>query len=203
MPTSVQNCPPSRQGQNKLLLKKIAALLEISMIDGVRVIDCKKNLDERGYFAELFRDDWRDFFGEDHLVQFNLAFSYPGMIRAWHRHMKGQNDYFACINGSVKVCAFDDRDGSGTKGELDEIVLNGRERLQVARVLGTCWHGYKVVSSEPATIMYGVTRLYDAKGPDEERRSWEDKTLVPNSINGRKDDPRVGSPYNWNFPPHK
>jgi dTDP-4-dehydrorhamnose 3,5-epimerase len=173
------------------------------LIDGVRVRDLRKELDERGYFAELMRDDWREFFGEDHLLQMNLAFSYPGIIRAWHRHMKGQNDYFACLNGSVKVCAYDDRPDSNTKGELDEIVLNGKERLQVARILGPCWHGYKVVSSEPALIIYGVTRTYDLKNPDEERRAWNDPAIVPSALNGRSDDSRVGKSYDWNRLPHK
>ncbi len=173
------------------------------MIAGVKVTDCKKNLDERGFFSELFRDDWRDFLGDDHLVQLNLAFSYPGVIRAWHRHLQGQNDYFACVAGSVKVCAFDDRSDSPTRGELDEIVLNGRERLQVARILGSCWHGYKVVSSEPAVILYGVTKLYDYNLPDEERRPWNDSKILPDTINGKKDDLRVGNPFDWNFPPHK
>ena len=173
------------------------------MINGVRVYEGKKNLDERGYFAELFRDDWREFFGDDHLVQVNLAYTYPNIVRAWHRHGKGQNDYFVCLRGSVKVCAYDDREGSPTKGELDEIVLNGRERLQAARIIGTCWHGYKAVSSHPALILYGVSKLYDYKGPDEERRLWNDPSLIPTSINGKKDDPRLGNPFDWNYPPHK
>ena len=173
------------------------------MIDGLRTYECKKNLDERGYFAELIREDWRDFLGDDHIVQLNLAYSYPGIIRAWHRHNKGQNDYFACVNGSVKVCAYDDREGSLTKGEVDEIVINGRERLQIARIVGTCWHGYKVVSAEPATVLYGVSKLYDLKEPDEERRPWNDGRLIPTSFNGKKNDSRVGKPYDWNAPPHK
>jgi dTDP-4-dehydrorhamnose 3,5-epimerase len=173
------------------------------LIDGIRIFEGKKNLDERGYFAELFREDAREFLAEDHIAQINLAYSYPGIIRAWHRHNMGQNDYFVCLNGSIKVCAFDDRRDSPTNGELDEIVLSGKERLQIVRVVGRCWHGYKVVSSEPALVIYGVTRLYDPKGPDEERRPWNDQTIDPTSINGKKDDPRVGKRYDWNYLPHK
>ena len=173
------------------------------MIEGVRTREGKKNLDERGYFAELIRDDLRDILGEDHIVQFNLAYSYPGIIRAWHRHLKGQNDYFSCLQGSIKVCAYDDREESKTRGELDEIVLNGKERFQVARIVGSCWHGYKVVSSEPALVLYGVSRLYDPEAPDEERRPWNDNSLIPSSINGKTNDLRLGKSYDWNYPPHK
>lgn len=169
------------------------------MIEGVRISEREKHLDERGYFAEIFRDDSSD----DHLLQINLAYSYPGIIRAWHRHNKGQNDYFVCLDGSIKICVYDDRDGSPTKGELDEIVLNGKERLQAARVVGSCWHGYKVVSSSPALVVYGVSRLYDSKAPDEERRGWSDGTIIPAILNGKRNDPRIGEPYDWNRPPNK
>ena len=173
------------------------------MIDGVRIYDAKKNLDERGYFAELIRDDWHELLGDDHLLGLSLSYSYPGVIRAWHRHLEGQNDYLVCLSGSVKVCVFDAREKSATKWELDEIVLNGKERLQIARIVGDCWHGYKIVSSEPALIFYGVSKLYNYQKPDEERLSWDDKSIVPMSINGKKDDPRVGMYYDWNRPPHR
>jgi dTDP-4-dehydrorhamnose 3,5-epimerase len=177
--------------------------LDSLMIDGVKVQDSKKNLDERGYFAELIRDDWKDFLGDDHLLGLSLSYSFPGIIRAWHKHLEGQNDYIVCLSGCMKICVFDDRKDSPTFGELDEIVLNGRERLQVARIVGSCWHGYKILSAEPALVFYGVSKLYNYDQPDEKRRPWEDTSLIPRSINGKKDDPRVGKPYDWNYPPHK
>ena len=49
--------------------------------------------DERGFFAETLRTDWNDFIDE-WVAQANLSFSYPGIVRAWHRHLRGQVDYF-------------------------------------------------------------------------------------------------------------
>lgn len=88
-----------------------------------------------------------------------------------------------------------------TKGELDEIVVNSEEKLQVIRIVGACWHGYKVISPEPALILYGVTRLYNYHNPDEKRRPWDDKKVVPASINGKSSNSRVGRPYDWNAHP--
>jgi dTDP-4-dehydrorhamnose 3,5-epimerase len=173
------------------------------LISGVKVYAVKKNVDERGYFAELFRDDWRNLIGDDRIAQFSLAYSHPGVIRAWHRHLKGQNDYVICIEGAVMECVFDDRAGSTTRGELDELVLNSKEPLQVARIVGACWHGYKVIGQEPALILYGATKLYDYDHPDEARLPWNDGIIVPTSINGRKNDSRVGRPYGWNAPEAK
>ncbi len=170
------------------------------MIDGLRVRAVKKNVDERGFFAELVREDWKDFLGDDHVAAFSISYSHPGVIRAWHRHALGQNDYVFCIKGSIKECAFDDREKSRTKGELDELVLDGSEP-KIARIVGSCWHGYRVIGQEPATVLYGVTRLYDYDNPDEQRRPWDDKSVIPASINGMTDDPRNGKPYDWNSTP--
>jgi len=71
------------------------------------------------------------------------------------------------------------------------------------RVPGNLWHGHKTIGTNPIKLLYGVNRLYDYEDPDEERRLWNDPTIIPISINGRTDDPRVGRPWDWNYPPHK
>jgi dTDP-4-dehydrorhamnose 3,5-epimerase len=172
------------------------------LIENLEIREINKNVDERGFFTELFREDWKDLLKSDKIVQFNLSYSYPGIIRAWHRHQKGQFDCFTCIDGAVKVCAYDDRPDSTTFGEIDDIILS-RERLMLVKVPGILWHGYKVVSDKPATVLYGVNKLYEYQNPDEERRPWDDKKVVPLSINGKKNDPRVGKPWDWNYLPYK
>jgi dTDP-4-dehydrorhamnose 3,5-epimerase len=171
------------------------------MIHGVEVREVKKILDERGFFTELMRNDWSEVFPEP-LTQINFSYSYPGVIRAWHRHHKGQVDHFTVVDGSVKLCAFDDDKKSLTCGELDEFILSG-ESLKVVRIPGYLWHGFKAIGNTSAKLLYGVNVLYDYKAPDEERRPWNDPKLIPSSINGKVDDPRVGEPWDWNYPPHK
>ena len=132
------------------------------MLPGVRVLDLKKNVDDRGSFAELMRSDWKELLGDDTIVQVNLSQSYPGMIRGWHRHARGQVDYFIVLNGSLKICAYDDRQDSKTRGQLDEVVAAG-ERLQVVRIPGFYWHGTKALGNELA-LRYeesgrGTTRM--------------------------------------------
>src|SRR6266581_503747 len=136
------------------------------MLPGVKVQDLKKNVDERGFFAEIMRQDWRELLGDDTIVQANLSYSFPGMIRAWHRHNRGQ---------------------------VDEVVVSG-ERLQVVRIPGSYWHGTKTVGDKPSLTVYCVNRLYDVKSPDEDRRPWNDPTIV---------DVRTSKPHDWNQPPHK
>jgi dTDP-4-dehydrorhamnose 3,5-epimerase len=152
--------------------------------------------DERGIFTEVMRRDWHEIFYED-ISQANLSISYPGIIRAWHRHERGQVDFFLVIKGALKICAYDDQ-----TQELDEIVSSG-DILQIVRIPGSYWHGFKVVGNEPAILVYFVNRLYDFNNPDEIRRPWNDPLIVPISINGKSNDPRCGLSWDWFYPQHK
>jgi len=143
------------------------------------------------------RNDWRELLRGDEIVQANLSISYPGIVRAWHRHLRGQVDYFLALKGAIKICSYDQE-----SGELTEIVSAGYEP-QIVKIPGKYWHGFKVVSNEPAWLIYFVNKLYDYEKPDEERRPWSDPTITPKSINGKTDDPRVGKPWNWLAIPYK
>ena len=52
------------------------------MLEGVRIYELKKIPDERGFFAELLRRDWKEILGDEWIAQANLSYSYPGVIRA-------------------------------------------------------------------------------------------------------------------------
>ncbi|MCD6514424.1 MAG: dTDP-4-dehydrorhamnose 3,5-epimerase family protein [Candidatus Odinarchaeota archaeon] len=166
-------------------------------LEGVRVYELKILPDERGFFAEALRSDWKELLGDEWIVQVNLSYSYPGIVRAWHRHLRGQVDYFLVLKGAMKICAYDDE-----TRKMVEIVAS-EKKPSIVRIPGKYWHGTKTVSSEPSLTVYFVTRLYDYENPDEHRRPWNDPTVVPSEINGRKDDPRVGKPWDWFRPPHK
>ena len=168
------------------------------MLPGIKIHDLKKLPDERGFFCELLRTDWQELLGRDTIVQVSLSMSYPDVVRAWHRHSRGQVDYLVVLKGAMKICVFDDKEGSATKGYLDEIIARA-EKPQVIRIPGFYWHGIRTISTEPSQNLYFVTRLYDHVDPDEERRLWNDSAVIPIAINGKKDDPRVGKPWDWFF----
>ena len=147
------------------------------------------------------REDWTDFLEGARPVQANFSVSYPGVIRAWHRHERGQDDLFVVVRGALKICVYNDL-GVPQNGELDEIVASA-DRFQAVRVPGHYWHGTKCVSPLPSETVYFVTRAYDLQAPDELRRPWNDASVVPRSINGSSRDPRCGKVWDWNTPPHK
>ena len=167
------------------------------MLKGITLKPLKRACDERGCFTEIMRQDWKDLLDQDQPVQTNFSTTYPSIIRAWHRHNRGQTDYFIVLKGALKICAYDEE----TK-ELDEIISTGLA-LQVLRIPGHYWHGFKAVGNETALLIYFTTKLYDYQNPDEERRPWNDPKIIPKLINGKKDDPRTGKPWDWNHPPYK
>ncbi len=126
------------------------------MLPGVMIKPLRRFFDERG-FMEAIRADWGDLMGEDRILQANLSTTYPGVVRAWHRHERGQVDYVA-VKGALKICAYDE-----ASGELDEIVAAAQDPSAI-RVPGRYWHGFKAIGDEPAILLYFVTiRLRKAR----------------------------------------
>ena len=166
-------------------------------LKGVRVYELKILPDERGFFAEALRQDWKELIEDEWIRQVNVSYSYPNVVRAWHRHQRGQTDYFLVLKGAMKICAYEEE-----TGKMAEIIACA-EKPAVIRIPGRYWHGTKTISNEPSLTVYFVTRLYDYENPDEQRRPWNDPNIIPSEINGRKDDPRVGKPWDWFYPPHR
>jgi len=167
------------------------------MLKGIIIKPLKRFNDERGSFTEILREDWKDLLAEQSPVQANFSTTYPGIIRAWHRHLRGQTDYFIVLKGTLKICVYDEE-----TMELDEIIATGQDP-QMVKIPGHYWHGFKVIGNETALLVYFTTKLYDYKNPDEKRRPWNDPKINPKSINGKKDDPRVSKPWDWNYLPYK
>jgi len=166
-------------------------------LKGVKVYEINVLPDERGFFAEALRKDWKELLEDEWIIQANISYSYPDMVRAWHKHTRGQTDYFLVLKGALKICAYEEE-----TGKMAEVIASG-EKPTIVRIPGKYLHGTKTVSNEPSLTVYFVTKLYNYQNPDETRRPWNDQTIIPKEINGKKDDPRVGKPWDWFHPPHK
>ncbi len=165
-------------------------------LEGVRTREIDIFPDERGFFGEALRQDWQNFIDE-WIAQVNLSYSYPNTIRAWHRHLQGQVDYFLVLKGAMKICAYDENTKS-----IAEVIASGNKPTLV-RIPGHYYHGTKTIGSESSLTIYFVTKLYNYIDPDEERIPWNDLRIVPSEINGNKNDPRTNHPWDWFYPPHK
>lgn len=136
------------------------------MIEGVETRELQVNADERGHLVELYRSDWPEFDPEPAMTYYSM--SYPGVVRAWHRHEREQVDYFACPSGRIRVGVYDDREGSPTREEANTFVV-GEHAQELVRIPGDCWHGFEVIGDEQALLVNFPTNRYDYDDPDELR----------------------------------
>ena len=134
------------------------------MIDGVKLKALKVIPDERGRLTEILRrdDELFEAFGQVYVTT-----TYPGVVKAWHKHEK-QSDNIACVAGMIKVALYDAREGSPTHGEVRQYYL-GVHRPALLHVPAGIYHGWMCVSQEEAVIVNVPTEPYDYAHPDEQR----------------------------------
>ena len=117
------------------------------MIDGVRIVPLRQIVDERGKIMHMLRADAPHFegFGEIYFSMVN-----PGAIKAWHIHKIMTLNYAVPI-GQIKFVLYDERAGSPTKGEVQEIFL-GPDSYNLVVVPPLVWNGFKGVGTTPALV---------------------------------------------------
>lgn len=142
------------------------------MIDGIRIHPLKKNCDERGFLMEILRSDYEIY--QDFAMVY-LSKNHPGVVRAWHYH-KLQDDFFCCISGMIKVGTYDPREGSPTRGHVQEFII-GEDNPTLLHIPIGVFHGYKTIGSQPSLLLNFPTRLYNYKEPDEYRVPWNDPSI--------------------------
>ncbi len=143
------------------------------MIDGVRIKKLTTIADERGWLFEILRSD------DDLFIQFGqvyLTAVYPGVVKAWHCHVE-QTDSFTVVSGMVKLVVADLRDGSPTKGEIDEFFVGDQNRILVQIPPGV-YHGLKGMGNIPALALNCPDRLFDHAHPDEIRLSFDTDKII-------------------------
>lgn len=138
------------------------------MIHDVEIDEIEVNEDERGSLTEIWRSDWDVYQGKNEPAMSYFSETYPGIVRAWHRHNRGQIDHFVVPRGKAKVGVYDNRNRSPTEGELNTYIL-GEGNMNVIRIPGDCWHGFKAIGDKRTLLINFPTNLYDYENPDEER----------------------------------
>jgi dTDP-4-dehydrorhamnose 3,5-epimerase len=134
------------------------------VIQGVVVKPLKVIPDERGFLMEIVRSDdpFYEKFGQTY-----LTVAYPGVVKGWHYH-KVQVDHFCALKGMAKVALYDDREGSPTRGEVNEFFMGERNPI-VLKIPAGVLHGFKGIGVEPAYILNVPSELYRYDAPDEYR----------------------------------
>ena len=143
----------------------------MSDIDGVRVAPLRRIPDERGAILHMLREDSDGFdrFGE---IYFSVV--YPGVVKGWHLHRRMTLNYAVPV-GMIKLVCYDDRDGSPTRGVVQEIHI-GELNYALVTIPPLVWNGFKGEGTEPALVANCATLPHD---PDEIERVDPFTPVIP------------------------
>ena len=124
-------------------------------IDGVTVVPLRRIPDERGTIFHMLRRD------DPHFIEFGEIYFtsiYRDVIKGWHRHREMTLNY-ACIQGRIKLVLYDDREGSATRGVVQERFL-GPDDYSLVVIPPGVWTGMKGMT-EVALVANCATHPHD------------------------------------------
>jgi len=131
-------------------------------VEGILRIPLRRFEDERGWFLELRRDSLLP----KATVQTNVSFSRRGVIRGLHYHLRGQDDLFACLQGTARVVVLDRETGASYCEDI------GEDNPVALYIPGRHAHGFEALTD--LLFVYHVTEEYDSADPDEHGIAWDD-----------------------------
>jgi dTDP-4-dehydrorhamnose 3,5-epimerase len=141
------------------------------LIAGVRLQPFPVYPDDRGYFLEVNRMGRGLAAGfPPETTQTSAALNYPGTIKAFHFHLH-QTDCWTPVKGLLQVVLADLRVGSPTFGERNTMYVGALRPWHVLIPPGVA-HGYKVIGSDEALLVYMTDRFYNPA--DEGRIPYND-----------------------------
>jgi dTDP-4-dehydrorhamnose 3,5-epimerase len=117
------------------------------MIEGVKIVPLKQIADERGKIMQMLKatDDHFVGFGE---IYFSCA--WPGAIKAWHIH-RSMTINNAVIAGRAKLAMYDLREGSPTRGTLQEVFI-GADNYALVQIPPGIANGYKAYGDQMVVL---------------------------------------------------
>ncbi len=129
------------------------------MIEGVKIIPLRQIADERGKIMHMLKATDPHFigFGE---IYFSCA--WPGAVKAWHIH-KSMTINNAVISGRAKLVMYDLREGSTSKGVIQEVFL-GEDNYVLVQMPPGIANGYNAYGDKMVILANCATEPH---GPDE------------------------------------
>jgi dTDP-4-dehydrorhamnose 3,5-epimerase len=132
------------------------------VIAGVVRIPLRRFEDERGWVVEIRRESMLP----KPTAQTNVTFSRRGVIRGLHYHERGQDDLWACLEGTARVVVLDRETGEAFTEDI------GDSNPVALYIPGHLAHGFEALTD--VLFCYHVTEEYDPADPDEHEIRWDD-----------------------------
>ena len=128
-------------------------------IHDVKVVPLRQIVDERGKIMHMMKatDPYFISFGE---IYFSCC--WPGAVKAWHVH-KTMTVNNAVLSGRAKLVLYDMREGSPSRGVLQEVFL-GEDNYVLVQIPPGIANGYKAYGDSMVILANCATHPHD---PDE------------------------------------
>ena len=155
-----------------------AGMFKNGRIEGVILRDLVKYVDDRGWLAELFRED--EIPKEFLPVMGYVSMTQSGITRGPHEHVD-QADFFGFLGPSnFKIYLWDNRTGSPTY-MTRQIVFGGEDAPKSVIIPPGVVHAYRNVGGKVGMVVNFPNRLFAGKGKkdkvDEIRHEDNPKTI--------------------------
>jgi dTDP-4-dehydrorhamnose 3,5-epimerase len=130
--------------------------------------------DDRGHFLEVLRvgQGLAGAFPAG-TTQVSATVTNPAVVKAFHYH-RHQYDCWTVVKGMLQVGLVDLRKESSSFGRKNTLYIGELRPWQVLIPPGVA-HGYKVIGSEAAVLVYVTSRFYDPE--DECRIAFDDRLI--------------------------
>ncbi len=146
----------------------------VPRIAGVVLRQAVTHVDDRGELCEVYNPAWG--LHEAPLVYVYQSMVRPHKVKGWIVHHLQDDRLFVSL-GTLRIVLYDAREGSPTKGSVNEIFLGERNRGMVVIPRGV-YHAVQNVGETDAYFINVPTRAYDHANPDKYRLPL-DTDLIP------------------------
>ena len=127
------------------------------MIKGVRYREVIRNVDNRGWLAEMHRND--DITRGQEPVMSYISMTEPGVVRGPHEHISQTDRFIFLGSSSFEVYLWDNRVNTLFGKEM-EVVQAPEGVIMEFVVPPSVVHGYKNVGENPGLVLNLPNRLY-------------------------------------------
>lgn len=146
-------------------------------IQGPKLVELKTHGDARGFFVERYREDiFREIGISTRFIQDNYSRSQENVLRGLHyQYTQPQSKLVTAARGRILDVIVDIRKGSPTVGQSLAVELDGAKPAWFWVPVGFA-HGFLVLSSDGADLLYKVDAYYNQHGEGGIR--WNDNDLA-------------------------
>lgn len=127
------------------------------LIDGIIVTPLKQIIDEKGAVFHVMKNNSIGFNGFEEVYISKVKHN---IIKGWKFHKKMKQNFCAPY-GKLKLVLFDNRNGSKTKGLINEFILDDSNNYQRITIDSEIWYSFSCLSEDYCLLLNISNLIHD------------------------------------------